>query len=158
MKTARNTRSKTLIKENIYETTFILPSDAFAKRADEITSKLEKTIESLGGKIRVSRLFDERKLAYAIDNRTRGVYWTIYYRIETNKTAELDLQFRLNNDVMRYLTLKLDPRLEEVVLQRTLAEPASESEGQDSDVKVDVDEDDEDEEDVEDEASVDEVF
>ena len=138
---------------------FILPSDVFSRNAEELTSKLEKTIEGLGGKIRVSRLWEERKLAYSIKNRSRGVYWVIYYRIETDKVAELDLQFRLNGNVIRFLTVKLDPRLEELVLQRSLAEPASETEGQASDVKVDaIDEDDEDEDEDEDEASVDEVF
>ncbi len=147
-----------MIKENFYETMFILPSDVFSRNAEEITSKLEKTIEGLGGKIRVSRLWEERKLAYSIKNRSRGVYWVIYYRIETDKVAELDLQFRLNGNVLRFLTIKLDSRLEELVLQRSLAEPASETEGQASDVKVDaVDEDDEDDDD-EDEASVDEAF
>ena len=138
-----------MIKENFYETMFLLASDAFARNQEEITGKLEKTIESLGGKIRVSRLWEERKLAYPVKNRTRGVYWVIYYRITTDKLEELNLQFRLNTDVLRCLPLRLDPRLEEVLIQHTLAEPTAAAEGQESDVVDDEDDDEDEDEDDE---------
>lgn len=142
-----------MIKENFYETMFILAPEAYARNQEEVPAKLAKTIESLGGKIRVSRLWEERKFAYPIKNHNRGVYWVIYYRITTDKIAELNYQFRLNGDVLRFLPIKLDTRLEEAVVQRSLAEPVAESDEQKTDVAVDVEVDDEEE----DEDSADDV-
>ena len=146
-----------MIKENFYETMFILAPEAYARNQEEVTAKLVKTIESLGGKIRVSRLWEERKFAYPIKNHNRGVYWVVYYRITTDKIAELNYQFRLNNDVLRFLPIRLDSRLEEIVIQRSLAEPVAESDEQKADVAVDVEADGDDEED-EDASEVDSAF
>ena len=77
-------------KENVYDGLFILNSDAYARNPEEVSGAIAKTIESFGGTVRVSRLFEERKLAYPIEGHKRGVYWLCYFRLATDQTKELD--------------------------------------------------------------------
>lgn len=120
-------------KENVYEGLFILNSEAYARNPEEVSGAIPKTIESLGGVVRVSRLWDERKFAYPIKNHRRGVYWLAYFRIATDKVADLNRQFRLNGNVIRFLVTNLDPRLEETLVQHALSgsveEPEEAAEG-----------------------------
>ena len=111
-------------KVNVYEGLFILNADAYARNPEDVSSAIAKTIESLGGTVRVSRLWDERKLAYPIKNHRRGAYWLTYFRLDTAQLAELNRQFQLNGNVIRFLITNLDPRLEEALVQHTLSGPA----------------------------------
>ena len=136
-------------KENVYEGLFILNSDAYARNPEEVSGPIAKTIESLGGVVRVSRLWDERKLAYAIKNHRRGAYWLAYFRIATDKVADLKRQFQLNNNIIRFQIISLDPRLEETLVQHALAGPAKVEEEETQNVYEEEDEENEAEETVE---------
>ena len=109
-------------------------------------------VESLGGVVSVSRLWDERKLAYTVDNHRRGAYWMLYFRLSTDKMAELHRQIRLNSNVLRYMIQKLDPRLEDALIANALNSNAGarEEEPQNDEAAADVyDEDDDSEDDSE---------
>lgn len=110
-------------KENFYEGLFILNSDAYARNPEDVSSLIAKTIEQLGGVVRVSRLWDDRKLAYPIKHHRRGAYWLSYFRLSTDKLAELNRLFRLNENVLRFLIIAHDPRLEEALVQHALTGP-----------------------------------
>ena len=96
-------------------------------------------------------MWEERKLAYQIDGHRRGAYWLAFFRLTTDKHAELDLQFRLNNNIVRYLILRHDPRLEEPLVQHALHGPEkAETEAAEANVKaVDVYDEDEDDDEAE---------
>ena len=131
-------------KENVYDGLFILNSDAYARTPEEVTGAIAKTLESFGGTVRVSRLFEERKFAYPINGQKRGVYWLCYFRLATDKKSELDRQFTLNNNIVRFLITRLDPRLEEPLVQHALTN-VNLTESSDAErVVVDVDPDEED--------------
>ncbi len=131
-------------KENVYDGLFILNSDAYARNPEEVSGAIAKTIESFGGTVRVSRLFEERKLAYPIEGHKRGVYWLCYFRLATDQKKELDRQFTLNGNIIRFLITRLDPRLEEPLVQHALNNVnLTESAGSEN-VVVDVDQDEED--------------
>ena len=92
---------------NVYDGFFLLNPDAYSRNPDEVSGQLSKIVESLGGVVSVSRLWDERKLAYTVDNHRRGAYWMLYFRLSTDKMAELHRQIRLNSNVLRYMIQKL---------------------------------------------------
>ena len=113
-----------MTSEHIYEGLFILSSDAFARNPEEVSGQVAKTIEALGGTVRVSRLWEERKLAYPIKNHRRGAYWLTYFRLTTDKLAELNRQFQLNGNIIRFMIQNIDPRLEEALVDHALNGPA----------------------------------
>lgn len=112
-----------MTQENIYEGLFILDSERYARNPEEVSAQIAKTIESFGGKVQVSRLWEERKLAYPIKNHRRGTYWLTYFRLLSDKVVELNRQFQLNSNILRFLLIRIDPALEETLIQHALAGP-----------------------------------
>ena len=107
-------------KTNFYDGLFILNPEAYSRNPEDVSGAIAKTIESLGGTVRVSRLWEERRLAYQIDGHRRGTYWLTYFRLATDQLQELNRQFQLNNNVIRFLVTRVDSRLEETLVQHAL--------------------------------------
>ncbi|MCF0234963.1 MAG: 30S ribosomal protein S6 [Thermoguttaceae bacterium] len=116
-----------MTKEHVYEVLLILNTDAYARNPEEVSGAVAKTIEELGGTVRVSRFWDERKLAYPIKSHgqkhKRGVYWLTYFRMATDKLVDLNRQFQLNGNIVRFLIQTIDPRLEETLVAYASAGP-----------------------------------
>ena len=107
-------------KTNFYDGLFILNPEAYSRNPEDVSGAIAKTIESLGGTVRVSRLYEERKLAYQIDGHRRGTYWLTYFRLATDQLQVLNRLFQLNNNVIRFLITRVDSRLEETLVQHAL--------------------------------------
>ncbi|MDD3587007.1 MAG: 30S ribosomal protein S6 [Thermoguttaceae bacterium] len=136
-----------MTQKNVYDGLFILDSEKFARNQEEVSDKIAKTIESLGGTVLVSRLWEERKLAYPINNHKRGTYWLTYFRLDTDQVADLMRQYRLNTNIIRFLITEVDPKLEEVLIQHAIAGPVRReetAEHPDADAANEIDDDDED--------------
>ncbi|MDR2116305.1 MAG: 30S ribosomal protein S6 [Planctomycetaceae bacterium] len=107
--------------QNVYEGLFIFDSDLYAKDPDNVSGQVTRIIEQFGGEVLLSRLWDERKLAYPIKGHRRGTYWLAYLRIDSLKVKELTRQFQLSESVIRFLFLHVDPRLVETLVEHARA-------------------------------------
>ena len=103
--------------ENVYEGFFIFDSDLYAKGADEVSSQVASIVEQLGGEVLLSRLWDERKLAYPIKGRGRGTYWLAYFKIDPSIVNDLTRQFQLSGSILRFLILRIEPRLVDTLVE-----------------------------------------
>jgi len=90
---------------------FILDSNRYARDPHGVQGSIDSAATSLGGEILVSRVWSEQKLAYPINGHRKGTYWLTYFRLEGTKLSEFERAIQLNDNVMRSLTLKIDPRL-----------------------------------------------
>ncbi len=107
---------------NVYETLFILDSNRYARDPGGVSATIPEMIESLGGKILANRLYAEQKLAYPIEGHQKGTYWLTYFEIPTGQLKEFYQKCRLNEAVVRQLTLRLDPRLVEPMVAHARGE------------------------------------
>ena len=106
----------------VYEGLFIFNSDLYAKGQDEVSSQVASIIEQFGGEVLLSRLWDEqRMLAYPIDGHRRGAYWLAYFRIEPSVLKDLSRQFQLSDSILRFLLLKVEPRLVDTLVEHARA-------------------------------------
>ena len=83
--------------------------------AEEILSSIkaiEETITSNGGEIATTDSMGMRKLAYPIDKNERGYYHVIYYTIAPSAITEIERRFRINEDMLRFVTIKYDTNRE----------------------------------------------
>jgi small subunit ribosomal protein S6 len=111
-----------LAKSNVYETLFILDSNKYARDPAGVSATLPTIIEKLGGEILANRLWNEQKLAYPINGHRKGTYWLLYFRLDSSKLSEFDRQCHLNENILRSLTLAVDPRLVNVLVAHALGE------------------------------------
>jgi small subunit ribosomal protein S6 len=105
-----------LAKSNVYETLFILDSNKYARDQGGVAGTIPTMIEKLGGEILANRLWNEQKLAYPISGHRKGTYWLTYFRLDSEKLTEFDRQCRLNENILRSLTLLVEPRLVDVLV------------------------------------------
>ena len=96
---------------NVYEGMFILDANRYARDPGGVPRQIDDAIKKFGGEVLVSRMWTEQKLAYAIKGQSKGTYWLVYFRLDSSRLAELNHQAKLNDNVLRSLILKIDPRL-----------------------------------------------
>jgi small subunit ribosomal protein S6 len=93
---------------NFYELTFIVRQDMSSADLDKITESFLEIIKEYGGKVSVNEYWGLKNLAYKILNNKKGHY--VFLGIEINKEGkdELERKIKLNEHVIRHLTLKVD--------------------------------------------------
>jgi small subunit ribosomal protein S6 len=64
-------------------------------------------------------------LAYPIDGHRKGTYWLTYFKLESGELSPLNRQCQLNENIVRTLFLKVDPRITDALVSHALAGPAS---------------------------------
>ena len=120
----------------VYEGMFILDSNRLARDRDGLPADLTSMIEAAGGQVELSRLWEERRLAYPIKGQRKGSYWILYFRGPTSCITDLNRQFELKDGVLRHLFIRLPDSLVEPILEHakgataqapTPAEPPAES-------------------------------
>ena len=110
-------------RTNVYEAMFIFDSNRFARERAGMPAEVEKAIQAAGGEVVVSRLWEERRLAYPIAGQRKGTYWLIYFRGLSSIVAPLNRQWEIQEGLLRHLVLKVHPHLVEVVLEHAKAGP-----------------------------------
>ena len=78
--------------------------DDIAKLNDGIT----KLVEKEGGTVQVVEGWGRRRLAYPINKKTEGYYVLLEIEGSGQEIAELERRFRVNDVIMRYMTVRVD--------------------------------------------------
>jgi len=99
------------LAQNVYEGMFILDSTQFGRDPDGVSGQISQMIERAGGEMLVSRLWEDRRLAYPIKGQRRGTYWLTYFRLDSGRLSDVHRQYQLNESVLRALILKIEPRI-----------------------------------------------
>jgi len=95
-----------------YENLVIVKPTFTAEEIQASVKAIEETITSNGGEIAATSPMGMRKLAYPIDKNERGYYHVVYYSIAPAAIAEIERRFRINEDLLRFVTIKYDTNRE----------------------------------------------
>jgi small subunit ribosomal protein S6 len=109
----------------VYEGLFILDSNQFARDRDSLARKVEGLVEEAEGEILVSRLWEERRLAFPIKGQRKGAYWLMYFRLPTPRLKELTRACEINDSILRQLFVKLPPSLVEPIIAHAKGETSA---------------------------------
>ncbi len=92
-----------------YETMFILKPEMEDESYDALVEKFKGIIESEAGEVTNVNRMGRRKLAYEVKNRYREGYYVLFnYTGQARATDELERNFKISDDVLRYLIIKLE--------------------------------------------------
>ncbi len=108
---------------NVYEGMFILDSNRYGRDPETVANQVPAMIEKLGGEMLVSRLWEERRLAYPVKGQRKGTYWLTYFRLDPSRLGELRRQCQITDDVLRVLFLKVDPRIVDALVAHAMSAP-----------------------------------
>jgi small subunit ribosomal protein S6 len=90
----------------VYETTYILRSDLGDDQVDQAIVKYQNLLNEQGAENLEVQNRGKRRLAYEINRHRDGVYVQFNYTAPASAIAVFERSMRLNEDVIRYLTVK----------------------------------------------------
>ena len=93
---------------NNYETVFILTPVLSETQMKDTVDKFKKVISDHKGTIVHDENWGLKKLSYPIQHKTTGFYHLIEFSAESSVVAALELEYRRDDRIMRFLTTKLD--------------------------------------------------
>ena len=96
--------------QHVYECMFIFDSNAYARDPGGVSGRIPKMVEKCGGEVLAGRLWFEQRLAYPIKGQRKGTYWLTFFRMESARLAEFNRECQLDDNILRNMTLKVDPR------------------------------------------------
>lgn len=92
-----------------YETTFILEPGLDETRVNEEVEKVSGWIRDLGGEVLEVQRWGKRRLSYEINKKRDGIYTLILHQSPGTLLKEVERRLRLNESVMRVLTVNHVP-------------------------------------------------
>jgi small subunit ribosomal protein S6 len=110
---------------NVYEGMFIFDSGRYGRDTEGVSGQVAKVVQEAGGEILVSRLWEERRLAYPIKGQRKGTYWLAYFRLPSGNLSAIRDKFRLSDSILRMLFVKVDPRIVDTLVEHALKGPAA---------------------------------
>ncbi len=123
------------MENKLYETTVVIDGNLDDEAVQALIEKVKSVLISLGSDIKNILEPGRKKLAYKIGKSTIGYYAHIEFTAPATAIAELERQYRLNEQIIRYLTIVLDKPLLEIRERvakygtaQTLSAPQSEAE------------------------------
>ena len=93
---------------NHYETVFIANPVLSAPQMKEAVDKFKAVIANGGGELVHEEDWGLRKLAYPIQKKSTGFYYLVEFKCEGQLIDKLEIEFRRDERVMRFLTTRLD--------------------------------------------------
>ena len=90
-----------------YETMYVLKPELEPEPTAEIVAKYQSLVTEHGGQIDEIQEMGKRRLAYEIDKYREGYYVLMKYTADTDFTKELERVMRIEDDMLRYLTVRV---------------------------------------------------
>jgi small subunit ribosomal protein S6 len=92
----------------LYESVFIARQDVSSSQVDGIADTLQKVIEDNGGQVAKREYWGLRNLAYKIKKNRKGHYAMFNIDAPAAALHEFERSMRFNEDILRYMTIKVD--------------------------------------------------
>jgi len=92
----------------LYECVFIARQDISASQVEGLVDQFSGVVESGGGQVTKKEMWGLRTLAYRIKKNRKGHYALLHIDAPAEAVHEMERGMRLNEDVLRYLTLRMN--------------------------------------------------
>lgn len=93
---------------NNYETVFIMTPVLTDEMVADTVAKFEQVLKENGAEMIHQAKWGLRKLAYPIQKKTTGFYHLFEYKAPATIVERLEIEFRRDERIMRFLNVKLD--------------------------------------------------
>ena len=135
-----------------YETIYILRPEATDDGVEKLNGRVKGVLDTAAARILRHEVWGKKKLAYEVKKSQKGIFVYLHFLSGHSLVAELERNFRMWDDVIKFQTIKLkdevdaDARMKEIPPPG--AEPVAKVEPPKPSSRVIVDDDDEDEDEV----------
>jgi small subunit ribosomal protein S6 len=92
----------------LYEHVFLARQDASAQQVEELTAQMTGIVETLGGKVVKMENWGVRSLTYRMNKNRKAHFVLLNIDAPSAAIAEVERQERISEDVIRYLTVRVE--------------------------------------------------
>jgi small subunit ribosomal protein S6 len=114
-----------------YELTYVISGVVQQNQVDDIVRKVNHLVENNGGDVLEVDEWGNQRLAYEIDRKRSGYYVNMYFKAPGTLIERLERELQINDDVLRYLTLRMDAKMKRHYKRRKEREAREEAEAED---------------------------
>ena len=97
----------------LYEHVLIARQDISPQQVDALVEDITRQVQDAGGKVGKSEYWGLRNLAYRVRKNRKGHYCLLNIDAPAAAVHELERRQRINEDVLRFLTIRVDQHDEE---------------------------------------------
>ena len=95
----------------MYELMYIVSAVLNEDQTRSLIKRVSKNIEEGGGEIADVNEIGSQRLAYPINKKRNGYYVNVHFRGPGALIQRLERALEIDDDVLRYLTLKMDAKM-----------------------------------------------
>ena len=92
----------------LYEHVFLARQDVSAQQVEELTAQFKGVIEGLGGKVSKSEYWGVKSLSFRMRKNRKAHFTLLNVDAPPAALTEVERQERLSEDVLRFMTIRVD--------------------------------------------------
>lgn len=92
----------------LYEHVFLARQDASAQQVEELTAQFTGIVTQAGGKVAKTESWGVRSLTYRMNKNRKAHFVMLNIDAPSAAIAEIERQERISEDVIRYLTVRVE--------------------------------------------------
>jgi small subunit ribosomal protein S6 len=92
----------------LYEHVYLARQDASAQQVEELTGQFQGIVEGLGGKVTKTEYWGVKSLSFRMSKNRKAHFTLMNIDAPPAALAEIERQERLNEEVLRYITIRVD--------------------------------------------------
>src|ERR1700761_298918 len=92
----------------LYEHVFLARQDASTQQVEELTTQMTGIVEQAGGKVTKTENWGVRSLTYRMNKNRKAHFVLLNIDAPSAAVAEIERQERISEDVIRYLTVRVE--------------------------------------------------
>jgi small subunit ribosomal protein S6 len=92
----------------LYEHVFLARQDASSQQVDELTAQMTGIVEQAGGKVTKTENWGVRSLTYRMNKNRKAHFVLMNLDAPSSAISEIERQERISEDVIRYLTVRVE--------------------------------------------------
>lgn len=92
----------------LYEHVFLARQDASNQQVDDLTNQFKAIVEGAGGKVAKTEYWGVKSLSYRMNKNRKAHFTLMNLEAPAAAISEIERQERLSEDVLRYMTIRVD--------------------------------------------------
>ena len=92
----------------LYEHVYIARQDLSAQQVEEMTTQIRGVVEGLGGKVTKSEYWGVKSLTFRMRKNRKAHFTLLNLDAPPAAVVEIERQERINEDVLRFMTVRVD--------------------------------------------------
>ena len=111
-----------------YETLFIVTPDSSEEELKAVADKFQGVVTGMNGKVASYDEQGKKSLAYNVKKQSKGYYVLMDYLGQAEVVSELERNMRLDDRILKYLTVKLADEVDPATVEAAKPKPKKEAE------------------------------